>query len=63
MKLIRYKDIQDKYYIYFWISSDEQILSPDFRSPEEAEEWLTLKKEKFKSQIADSMVYVDISKR
>lgn len=51
MKLIKYRDAQDRYYRYFWISSKEQILSPDFSSPEEAEEWLALKKDELKGQL------------
>ena len=51
MKLIRYKDNQDDEYLFFWVSSKEQVLSPYFTSQQEAEIWLAKKKEDMKRQL------------
>ena len=39
-KLIRYRDNQSWNYIWFWATHDDKRLSPEFNSPEEAENWM-----------------------
>lgn len=51
MKLVMYREPREQQFRYFWIGSKEQILSPDFRSIQEAEEWMEAKKEEFKGQL------------
>lgn len=46
-----YREPREQQFRYFWIGSKEQILSPDFRSIQEAEEWMEAKKEEFKGQL------------
>lgn len=39
MNLIKYRDPQDRDYIYFWIDEHDNIISTNFQTEEEAIQW------------------------
>jgi hypothetical protein len=47
MKLIQYRDAGMHTYTYFWISENNQVLSPYFDTKEQAENWAESQAEQF----------------
>jgi len=54
MKLIQYRDSGLHTYTYFWISEDNQVVSPYFDTAEEAERWLELQNKTLTDRDEDS---------
>lgn len=40
LKLIKYRDSQDRDYVWFFVNSDNVRISEEFKSEEQAQDWL-----------------------